>query len=173
MPRKVCIAVDQSETSQNALKWAARSVVNPGDKVALFTVLHPSPESELQAGVGAAAGGVRTAPIPVRVEADPKDLQQTQAFLEGCKQQVVAAGVQPEAVETRALVALLGNSADVGREIIRQAEACGCESLVMGSRGLGLSKKALMGLLGVGSVSDYVLRHAPCSMVLYKDKPQS
>ncbi len=173
------------------------------------------------------------------MEADPKDLQQTQAFLEGCKQQVVAAGVQPEAVETRALVALLGNSADVGgwgnvsrlaphgllpmlgahrswlparlvtagqamhpsrllklfhrhspasdgvptllshtgmagallgsfagaslsvaaaaarltagREIIRQAEACGCESLVMGSRGLGLSKKALMGLLGVGS----------------------
>lgn len=48
------------------------------------------------------------------MEADPKDLQQTQAFLEGCKQQVVAAGVQPEAVETRALVALLGNSADVG-----------------------------------------------------------
>lgn len=38
-----------------------------------------------------------------------------------------------------------------GREITRQAEACGCESLVMGSRGLGLSKKALMGLLGVGS----------------------
>ncbi|EFN52034.1 hypothetical protein CHLNCDRAFT_54617, partial [Chlorella variabilis] len=49
--------------------------------------------------------------------------------------------------------------------------ACGCESLVMGSRGLGLSKKAIMGLLGVGSVSDYVLRNAPCNVVLFKDKP--
>lgn len=37
------------------------------EQVALFTVLHPSPESELKAGVGAAAGGVRTAPIPVKV----------------------------------------------------------------------------------------------------------
>lgn len=170
--RKVCIAVDQSETSQNALEWAVRSMINPGDQVALFTVLHPSPESELKAGVGAAAGGVRTAPIPVKVEADPRELEQTQAFLEGCKQEVVAAGVQAGAVETSALVAL-GNSADIGREITRQAEACGCESLVMGSRGLGLSKKALMGLLGVGSVSDYVLRHAPCSVVLYKDRPHS
>lgn len=44
-----------------------------------------------------------------------------------------------------------GHTAAAGREITRQAEACGCESLVMGSRGLGLSKKALMGLLGVGS----------------------
>lgn len=28
--RKVCIAVDLSQTSQNALQWAARTVVNPG-----------------------------------------------------------------------------------------------------------------------------------------------
>lgn len=97
-PRKVCIAVDPSHTSQNALKWAAQTVINPGgelcntpstgsslalhpalatppssppprlpllparaDEVRLFTVLHPSPESELKAGVGAGAAGARTA----------------------------------------------------------------------------------------------------------------
>lgn len=43
------------------------------------------------------------------------------------------------------------NPAHTGREITTHAEACGCESLVMGSRGLGLSKKALMTMLGVGS----------------------
>ena len=32
-PRNVCIAVDPSETSQHALRWAVRSVINPGDKV--------------------------------------------------------------------------------------------------------------------------------------------
>lgn len=145
-------------------------MVNPGDQVALFTVLHPSPESELQAGMGTTSGGVRTAPISVKVEADPKELVATQAFLEECRQLVVAEGVPAVAVTAEPLVALLGNSADVGRELTSHAEACGCESLVMGSRGLGMSRKALMGLLGVGSVSDYVLRHAPCSVILYKDK---
>ena len=42
-------------------------------------------------------------------------------------------------------------SSGAGREIARHAEACGCESLVMGSRGLGLSKRALLATLGVGS----------------------
>ena len=38
-----------------------------------------------------------------------------------------------------------------GRELTLQAEKCGCESLVMGSRGLGISKRALLATLGVGS----------------------
>lgn len=53
-----------------------------------------------------------------------------------------------------------------GRAITQHAADCGCESLVVGSRGLGLSKKALMSLMGVGSVSDYVLNHAACNVVL-------
>ena len=32
--------------------------------------------------------------------------------------------------------------------------------LPQGSRGLGLPKRALLGLLGVGSVSDYVVHHS-------------
>jgi hypothetical protein len=38
-----------------------------------------------------------------------------------------------------------------GGEIVRHAKDCGCESPVIGSRGLGLSKKAVASLLGVGS----------------------
>lgn len=37
------------------------------DEVRLFTVLHPSPDSELRSGVGTTAGGARTAPIGVKV----------------------------------------------------------------------------------------------------------
>ncbi|PSC70296.1 universal stress family [Micractinium conductrix] len=172
-PRNVCIAVDPSETSQHALRWAVRSVINPGDKVSLFTVLHPSPESELKSGVGAVGGGARTAPVAVKPEADPKELQDSTVFLEECKQKVVAEGVKADAVGATVLVAAAGSSADVGREITHTAEACGCESLVMGSRGLGLGKKAMLSMLGVGSVSDYVLHHAPCNVVLFKDKPSA
>lgn len=49
----------------------------------------------------------------------------------------------------------------IGRELTSAAEQCGCESLVMGSRGLGLSKKALMTMLGVGSGELLVQRACP------------
>lgn len=171
MSRKVCIAVDLSQTSQNALQWAARTVVNPGDEVRLMTVLHPCPESELKSGAGSTAGGARTASLGITAEADEADIRKAQDFLEDCKQKVVAQGVAADAVATDMLVAVANSSVDTGRQIANHAESCGCESLVMGSRGLGLSKKALLTLMGVGSVSDYVLKHAHCNVVLYKDKP--
>ena len=42
------------------------SHVPPPPQVSLFTVLHPSPESELKSGVGAVGGGARTAPVAVK-----------------------------------------------------------------------------------------------------------
>ena len=62
--RRVCIAVDPSQTSQEALRWAARWVVRPGDELRLFTVLHPTPESEMAAEGGGGAGSASaTTPI--------------------------------------------------------------------------------------------------------------
>jgi nucleotide-binding universal stress UspA family protein len=43
----------------------------------------------------------------------------------------------------------LGQTA--GRVIVRYASECGCETVVVGSRGLGLSRRALLDLFGVGS----------------------
>lgn len=77
-------------------------------------MLHPSPESELAAGVGAGAGGARTAPIHVKVVADAEEQRQSTEFLEECKQKVVAQGVKPHNVSTETLVAVVGASADVG-----------------------------------------------------------
>ena len=36
------------------------------------------------------------------------------------------------------------------------------------SRGMGLTKRALFRALGVGSVTDYVARHAHCSLAVHK-----
>ncbi len=55
------------------------------------------------------------------------------------------------------------------QEIIRAAEEIGAGLIVMGSRGMGGVRRALM-----GSVSDSVIRHAHCPvMVVRKEKDQA
>ena len=55
------------------------------------------------------------------------------------------------------------------QEIIRVAEEIGAGLIVMGSRGMGGVRRALM-----GSVSDSVIRHAHCPvLVVRKEKPQA
>lgn len=50
-----------------------------------------------------------------------------------------------------------------GEVICRVAEEEGAEMIVMGTRGLGRFHRTL-----VGSVSDYVVHHAPCPVLIYR-----
>jgi nucleotide-binding universal stress UspA family protein len=50
---------------------------------------------------------------------------------------------------------------DPGPSLCAAAEDVGADALVLGSRGRGAVKRALL-----GSVSDYVARHAPCPVVI-------
>jgi nucleotide-binding universal stress UspA family protein len=60
-------------------------------------------------------------------------------------------------------------SGEPDREIVALAEELGAGLIVMGSRGLGGVRRALM-----GSVSDGVVRHAPCPvMVVRSEKERS
>ncbi len=51
-------------------------------------------------------------------------------------------------------------------EIVAQAEEVGAGMVVLGSRGLGAMRRALM-----GSVSDSVVRHAPCPTLVVRGEP--
>ncbi len=51
-------------------------------------------------------------------------------------------------------------------EIVAQAEELGAGLVVLGSRGLGAMRRALM-----GSVSDSVVRHAPCPALVVREEP--
>jgi nucleotide-binding universal stress UspA family protein len=53
-----------------------------------------------------------------------------------------------------------------GVEIVAQAEELGAGLVVLGSRGLGAMRRALM-----GSVSDSVVRHAPCPTLVVREEP--
>jgi nucleotide-binding universal stress UspA family protein len=57
----------------------------------------------------------------------------------------------------------VGNAA---AEIVAQAEESGAGLVVLGSRGLGAMRRSLM-----GSVSDSVVRHAPCPTLVVREEP--
>ncbi len=44
-----------------------------------------------------------------------------------------------------------------------EAKALGADYVVVGNRGMGPIKSAL-----VGSVSDYIVKHAPCSVIVVR-----
>ena len=62
-----------------------------------------------------------------------------------------------------------GGASDVGAAIARYAAANGVDVLVVGARGMGAVKRALMGFIGLGSVSDYLSRHVECPVVVVKE----
>ena len=53
-----------------------------------------------------------------------------------------------------------------GAEIVAQAEEVGAGLVALGSRGLGAMRRALL-----GSVSDSVVRHAPCPVLVVRGEP--
>jgi nucleotide-binding universal stress UspA family protein len=68
-------------------------------------------------------------------------------------------GYEPEQVETLLV------EGDAGPALCRLAAEVGASALIVGSRGRGGLKRALL-----GSVSDYIVRNAPCSVVVSRDR---
>ena len=55
-----------------------------------------------------------------------------------------------------------------GRHITEFAEGENADMLVLGSRGMGGVRRVLGGLMGLGSVSDYVTKHSSTNVVIHK-----
>ena len=56
--------------------------------------------------------------------------------------------------------------ASVGASIVAFCKANGVGHLVLGTRGMGALRRAVYAAIGLGSVSDYVLHHAPCAVTV-------
>ncbi|XP_048531814.1 universal stress protein A-like protein isoform X2 [Triticum urartu] len=144
---KVVVAVDASEESLHTLSWALDHVVrhHPGASV---VVLHA------QHRVDRSAYGLAYVP-PTAMDA----MRRTQAentrkavsrALDACKQKQASA--------TAAVVV-----GDAKEAICQAVEDMRADLLVLGSRGLGMVKRAFL-----GSVSDYLAHHARCPVLIVK-----
>lgn len=76
--------------------------------------------------------------------------------------------VQYKDVRATTIVSCVGGTVDIGRQIVDYTRDKDSDILMMGSRGLGSLKRAVLGFIGLGSVSSYVVKHADCNVLVHK-----
>ncbi|KAM3278123.1 hypothetical protein ACQJBY_045779 [Aegilops geniculata] len=149
---KVVVAVDASEESLHALSWALDNVVrlHPGASVVVVHAQHRVDHFVYPV----AAHGLAYAP--------PTALDSMRRAQEENSRRVVARALdvcrQKQASATAAVV-----EGDPKEAICEAVEEMRAHLLVLGSRGLGMIKRALL-----GSVSDYLAHHACCPVLIVK-----
>ncbi|XP_061362267.1 universal stress protein PHOS32-like isoform X3 [Gastrolobium bilobum] len=154
--RKIAIAVDLSDESAYAVRWAVQNYLRPGDVVIL---LHVRPTSVLY---GADWGSV--------------DLNQTGGDEESRRKleddfdnftSTKASDVAQPLVEAQIPFKIhIVKDHDMKERLCLEVERLGLSAVIMGSRGFGASKRASKARLG--SVSDYCVHHCVCPVVVVR-----
>lgn len=167
MGRDVCIPIDESEHSIRALSWAVKNVLQPRDRLHLVTVTQavagPYPAEVVDTDV--------PAPTSTSVNAWKNEqaaiAQQTANLLDRLHAEARSLGVPEEAIKTVQLPPQ-GGASGVGASVVKYAESAEAKVVVVGSRGMGGWKKAMASMLGLGSVSEYILEKSTCPVVVVK-----
>ncbi|XP_030936992.1 universal stress protein PHOS34 [Quercus robur] len=161
----VIVAVDGSEESMNALRWALdnlqlRSPTDDSTTAGSFVVLHVQSPPSIAAGLNPGSipfGGPSDLEVPAftaAIEAHQRRI--TEAILDHalriCSQKNIN-------VKTHVVVG------DPKEKICEVVENLPADLLVMGSRALGPIKRMFL-----GSVSNYCTCHAQCPIIIIKGK---
>ena len=147
----IVLCIDGSEGAARAAR-AGVSVLRPADTVLVVTVVEGTDPTHAYDGTGHAG--------PTMTEAQFNALRQEELR----KAQVIV----DETVKQLGLENQLGRVIEgtAGPELCALARAEQASAIVIGSRGRGRLKRALL-----GSVSDYVVRNAPCPVVVVGERP--
>jgi nucleotide-binding universal stress UspA family protein len=143
-PTRILLATDGSEEAELAARTAVDLAGKTGSELHVVHVLVMPPE---------------TLHDPVGTAAAREDFERRgRARLDELVGRLEASGGAVGGAHFR-----VGSPAT---EIVAQAEETGAGLVVLGSRGLGAMSRALM-----GSVSDSVVRHAPCPALVVREEP--
>ncbi|KAF3443785.1 hypothetical protein FNV43_RR13475 [Rhamnella rubrinervis] len=159
--RKIAIAVDLSDESAFAVRWAVQNYLRPGDAVIL---LHVRPTSVLY---GADWGSVdlsdSAVPGPATSEESQRKLEDDFDTFTTIKATDMA---QPLVEAQIPFKIHIVKDHDMKERLCLEVERLGLSAVIMGSRGFGASKRAAKGRLG--SVSDYCVHHCVCPVVVVR-----
>lgn len=155
--RKIGIAVDLSDESAFAVKWAVQNYLRPGDAVVL---LHVRPTSVLY---GADWGAIE-------VSLEMSESEESQRKLEDDFDQFTATKANDLAqplVEAQIPFKIhIVKDHDMKERLCLEVERLGLSAVIMGSRGFGAAKKSSKSRLG--SVSDYCVHHCVCPVIVVR-----
>ncbi|XP_021716624.1 universal stress protein PHOS32-like isoform X1 [Chenopodium quinoa] len=159
--RKIAIAVDLSDESAFAVKWAVDHYLRPGDAVVL---LHVRPTSVLY---GADWGCVD---FSASDNAEGNDNEESHQKLEDDFDAFTsskAADLAQPLIQAQVPYKIhIVKDHDMKERLCLEVERLGFNAVIMGSRGFGASKRGSNGRLG--SVSDYCVRHCVCPVVVVR-----
>jgi len=148
--REVILGIDGSETARNAAGWVAGTLPLPESCVLrLVRVVTPP------AWVNTSSGPVRLETKEALKQAIREGAITTSVYLEPVAKDLAGSGGHAVLTEVRA-----GHADSELLQAVREKEA---GLLVVGSHGLSGLERFLM-----GSISDKVVRHAPCSVLVYR-----
>jgi nucleotide-binding universal stress UspA family protein len=145
-PTKILLATDGSQEARQAAQAAAELSKDTGSEVHITYVL-PSPR-ELR--------GHHTYSKEVMKSVLEQAEGDAQSFIEEQAEQIRTSGGKVAETHLRA--------GEPDKEIVRLSEELGAGTIVMGSRGLGAVRRALM-----GGVSESVVRHAHCPVFVVRE----
>ncbi|KAL4424950.1 hypothetical protein ABPG77_009679 [Micractinium sp. CCAP 211/92] len=167
MGRILLAAVDESPISQRAALWLLNSVARPGDDVHLLAIA-PPPGFAMQPAPIASAGAV--AAISLNWE------QQRKAEEERCRATLLKVvhqlpeGRLEELSIHRHVLPAAGGASGVAESVVAFAKEHGADLVAVGSRGMGAVKSTLMSLVGLGSVSAYLVHHMQCPVAICRGR---
>ncbi|WP_228281749.1 universal stress protein [Rubrobacter marinus] len=149
---KILLAVDGSEESRAAADAAAEISEATAAELHLLFVMETAPLNPYAPYLGPEAWEVSADVLEKRNE-------KMRAFLRREAERVEAKGIEVEEAHL--------TSGVPAKEIVGAAEELGADLVVLGSRGLGAVKRALL-----GSVSDSVVCHAHCPVLVVRGRAQ-
>ncbi|MCD7453312.1 Universal stress protein phos32 [Datura stramonium] len=155
--RKIAIAVDLSDESAYAVKWAVQNYLRPGDAVIL---LHVRPTSVLY---GADWGAIDVSVDTANEESQQKledDFDNFTTTKSNDLAQPLVEGNIPFKIH-------IVKDHDMKERLCLEVERLGLSAVIMGSRGFGASKRSSKGGM-LGSVSDYCVHHCVCPVVVVR-----
>jgi len=157
MTLTVVLCTDGSEASFAALEAGLACLGRP-DSVVVASVIEPVDVSLVTGVSGFGTGVMPPGELNEIVDAQH---ERGRATLESTVQHLGLTAADHGVVETRLL------EGDPGRAICDLAEEIAADVVVMGTRGHGGLRRAVL-----GSVSDFVVRHAPCSVLITNERDE-
>jgi len=154
-PTKVLLATDGSEEASSATEAAVEIAQKTGSELHVVHVYGVAPIYPLYSPETTDPGGAELEDPVLEEELEGLSERRAQEVLDAAVEKVQSAGATVAQAHLR--------EGGVPHEIVALAEDLGVGLVVVGSRGRGGIRRALM-----GSVSDAVVRHAHCPVLVVR-----